>query len=122
LKGARSDFCSHPLAGGAGVGSRFSVVSFRLNVFTTGAVVAPGQTVLEIVPDHAPIIMRAQISPADADDLHVGQTAEVRIKALHERDIPILNGKVTFLSADSFSDERTGMPYSRRTFWLDQRN
>jgi HlyD family secretion protein len=104
------------------VGSRFSVVSFRLNVFTTGAVVAPGQTVLEIVPDHAPLIMRAQISPADADDLHVGQTAEVRITALHERDIPILNGKVTFLSADSFSDERTGMPYSRRTFWLDQRN
>lgn len=79
-----------------------------LQVFTVGGVVSPGQQLMDIVPDAAPLVVEARISPEDADDLYVGQKTEVRITALHERDIPILEGSISRLSADSFQDEQTG--------------
>jgi HlyD family secretion protein len=82
-----------------------------LSVFTVGGVVAPGQKLMEIVPDAAPLVIDAMISPTDADDLYVGQTAEIRFVSLHERNMPVFEGKVTRLSADSFTDEKTGIHY-----------
>lgn len=82
-----------------------------LSVFTVGGVVAPGAKIMDIVPDDAGLVIEAQIMPDDASDLFVGQEAEVKITAMHERDLPILKGKVSRLSADSFSDERTGHRY-----------
>lgn len=82
-----------------------------LQVFTVGGVVAPGQKLMDIVPDAAPLVIEARVAPADADDLHVGQKTEIRITALHERDVPILEGRISRLSADSFQDEHTGARY-----------
>jgi HlyD family secretion protein len=82
-----------------------------LSVFTVGGVIAPGQKILEVVPDSTPLIIEANISPTDADDLYVGQKAEVKIAAFHERDLPVLKGEVTRISADSFSDEHSGQKY-----------
>jgi HlyD family secretion protein len=86
-----------------------------LDVFTVGGVIGAGQKLMEIVPDAAPLVVQAQVSPNDADDLYVGQKTEIRIPALHERDIPVLEGKITRLSADSFTDERTGIRYYTAT-------
>jgi HlyD family secretion protein len=86
-----------------------------LDVFTVGGVIGAGQKLMEIVPDAAPLVVQAQVSPNDADDLYVGQETEIRIPALHERDIPVLEGKITRLSADSFTDERTGIRYYTAT-------
>lgn len=66
---------------------------------------------MDIVPDKAVLVVEAQVSLNDADDLMRGQKAEVRFTSLHERDLPILSGQVTRLSADSFQDERTGESY-----------
>ena len=44
----------------------------------------------------------------DADDLRVGQKAQVRFLGLHERNIPIIMGSLTRLSADSLVDEKSG--------------
>lgn len=82
-----------------------------LSVFTSGGVVAPGQKLLDIVPERAPLVVQAQISPEDADDLSVGQRALVKFSGLHERTLPDLEGKLTRLSADSFTDEKTGRTY-----------
>jgi HlyD family secretion protein len=82
-----------------------------LSVFTVGGVVAPGQKLMDIVPDQAPLLVEARISPNDADDLHAGETAEVRFVSVHDRSLPILNGTVTKVSADSFTDEKTGARY-----------
>lgn len=86
-----------------------------LDVFTVGGVISAGQKLMEIVPDAAPLVIQAQVSPNDADDLYVGQTTEIRVPALHERDLPVLEGKITRLSADSFTDERTGVRYYTAT-------
>ena len=79
-----------------------------LSVFTVGGVVQPGQTLMEVVPRRAPLVTEAMVSPTDADDLRVGQTAEVRFPAFHERNMPTLKGQITKISADSFVDEKTG--------------
>jgi HlyD family secretion protein len=82
-----------------------------LSVFTVGAVITPGQKILEVVPDATPLVVEPMISPTDASDLAVGQTAEVRFPSLHGRGIPVFEGKITRMSADSFLDEKTGARY-----------
>ena len=82
-----------------------------LSVFTPGGVIAPGQKLMDVVPRDAALVIEARVSPADADDVRAGQAAEIRFSGLHDRQLPILSGKVTRLSADSFEDERTGEPY-----------
>lgn len=82
-----------------------------LTVFTRGGVIAPGQKLMDIVPDRTPLLIQARISPEDADDLSVGQETQVKFPALHERNLPDLTGTLTRLSADSFVDEKTGASY-----------
>lgn len=79
-----------------------------LAVFTPGGVIEPGAKVMDIVPEHMPLKVEARISSADGDDVRAGQAAFVRFETLHERALPALEGKVTRISADAFTDERTG--------------
>jgi len=82
-----------------------------LSVFTPGGVISAGQKLMDVVPEKVGLSIEARISPADADDLRLGQTAFVRFATLHERSLPNLVGSVSRISADSFSDERTGESY-----------
>ncbi|MEA1072606.1 HlyD family type I secretion periplasmic adaptor subunit [Sphingomonas sp. LY160] len=82
-----------------------------LTVFTPGGVVSAGQKLMDIVPDDTPLVVQAQISPDNADDLRPGQEAEVRFPGIKDRSIPPLKGEVTRVSADSFTDEASGMKY-----------
>ena len=82
-----------------------------LTVFTRGGVIAPGQKLMDIVPDRAPLTIEARIAPADGDDVHAGREAFVRFETLHERTLPALKGQVTRMSADAFTDENTGESY-----------
>lgn len=82
-----------------------------LQVFTPGGVIAPGQRVMDVVPDRQPMTVEARIAPQDGEDLQPGQTAFVRFDFLHERALQPLEGKVTRVSADSFTDEKTGETY-----------
>ncbi|NBU28088.1 MAG: HlyD family type I secretion periplasmic adaptor subunit [Caulobacteraceae bacterium] len=84
-----------------------------MTVFTVGGVLAPGATLMEIVPQDRALVIQASISPADADDLRLGQETQVRFTSLHERDLPILKGVLTKLSADSFVDEQSGQRFFR---------
>ncbi len=80
-----------------------------LKAHTVGGVVAAGETLMEIVPLNRALVIDAKASPNDADDLKVGMETQVRFSALHERTIPVLHGKISKVSADSFEDERSGM-------------
>lgn len=82
-----------------------------LKVFTEGGVVSAGETLMEIVPTDRNLVIEAKAAPTDADDLHVGMTTQIRFPALQERDIPIIEGKISKVSADSFEDQRTGGHY-----------
>lgn len=82
-----------------------------LSIFTVGGVVQPGQTLMEIVPDAASLVVEGQAAPTDADDLRVGQETEVRFTAFRERDLPILHGRITAVSADALTEQQTGRSY-----------
>jgi HlyD family secretion protein len=82
-----------------------------LSIFTVGGVIQPGQKILDIVPDKAPLILEASVAPSDADDLRVGQATQVQFTGMRERGLPRLSGTLTRISADSFTDEKTGVPY-----------
>ena len=38
---------------------------------------------------------------------------QIRFPSVHDRTLPLLSGKLTTVSADSFKDERTGQSYFR---------
>lgn len=82
-----------------------------LAVFTQGGVIAAGQKLMDVVPENTPLQVQARIDTSDADDLSTGQVALVRFPSLHERTLPNLEGMLTRVSADSFTDDKTGASY-----------
>jgi HlyD family type I secretion membrane fusion protein len=82
-----------------------------LKIFTVGGVVGAGDTLMEIVPQDRALVIEGKASPTDADDLSPGMETQVRFTALQERNLPILKGRISKISADSFEDERTGLRF-----------
>lgn len=78
----------------------------NLAVHTLGAVLKPGDKILDIVPQDEKLIVEAHVSPMDIDRVHAGQIAEVRFSAFKSRDTPKIEGRVTTVSADRLVDER----------------
>ena len=58
-------------------------------------------------------MIQAQLSPNDADDAYRGQTAQICFVSVHNRALPLFTGLVRTVSADSFTDEKTGRSYFR---------
>lgn len=84
-----------------------------LQIFTVGGVVAAGQKLMDIVPDGRELVIQAQLNPTDADDAYAGQSAQIRFASVHNRSLPLFTGRVRTVSADSFTDEKTGRSYFR---------
>jgi HlyD family type I secretion membrane fusion protein len=82
-----------------------------LKVFTEGGVVTAGDTLMEIVPSDRMLVIEARAAATDADDLNVGMLTQIRFPALQEKNLPIVDGEISKVSADSFEDERTGAHY-----------
>lgn len=82
-----------------------------LKIFTVGGVVAAGDTLMEVVPQDRALVIDGKASPTDADDLSPGMKTQIRFTALQERNLPILAGQISKISADSFEDERSGLRY-----------
>ena len=79
-----------------------------LKVFSTGAVLPPGGTILDIVPDLTGLVVEAHISVADISDLRVGSDAEVHFTTYQHLYVPMMRAKVETVSADRLTDDRTG--------------
>ena len=65
-----------------------------------GAVVRPGEMVLEIVPDNQDLIATAEIDPSDRDSVYEGLSVEARLSGLKAWDSPLLAGTISDISAD----------------------
>ncbi len=83
----------------------------ELQVHTVGGVVQPGQTIMQIVPQQDQLVIEARVSPADIDQVRLGQDADLILSALNMRTSPKLHGYVTHVAADLSTDEATGMGY-----------
>ncbi|MCA0998070.1 HlyD family type I secretion periplasmic adaptor subunit [Alloyangia pacifica] len=76
----------------------------RLHFHTPGGVIETGKPIVELLPADAPLIIEVQIPRTDIDSVMVGQEATVRLIALNQRTTPVLQGEVTYISADSLHD------------------
>lgn len=76
---------------------------------TVGAVVPPGETLMEIVPSVDTMVVDARISPMDIDRVQIGQAAEIRFAVF--KDAYSISGELVRLSPDRLIDEASGVPY-----------
>ena len=83
-----------------------TIVGLRLR--TTGGVVKPGEVLVQIVPAHDALVIDTRVQPVDIAAVRVGQTAQVHLLPFAQRNLPIIEGKVALVGADSMTDERTG--------------
>lgn len=79
-----------------------------LTAFTEGGVIGAGQTVMEIVPDHHPLVIAARLRPEDIDDVQPGLTAQVRLTGLNQREAAPIAATIRHLSADRLIDDGDG--------------
>jgi len=78
----------------------------KLNVTTIGAVVQPGQQLIEIVPLDDTLLIEAQIRPQDVAFIRPDLDASVKLTAYDYSLFGSLAGKVERISADTITDER----------------
>jgi HlyD family type I secretion membrane fusion protein len=83
----------------------------NLAVHTIGGVVRAGQLLMEIAPQDKELLVEAQVSPNDVDNIQVGQEAEVRLVSLNLRLTPSIMGTVISVSGDRLIDPISGMGY-----------
>jgi HlyD family secretion protein len=95
-----------------------TVVNLRL--FTIGAVVRPGDALLDIVPDHDRLVAEVNIQPSDIDVVFPGLQSEIRLPAFKQRLVPFLHGKVTWVAADVTTNEQTRQQYYRAYILIDR--
>lgn len=82
-----------------------------LAVTSLGAVIAPGQKLLDIVPARSELVVEAQVPVNLIDQVRAGLVVELMFSAFQQNKTPRLTGKVVMLGADRITDQRTGMPY-----------
>lgn len=71
-----------------------------LQVHTLGAVIQPGQKIMDIVPVGEPLVLDAKIPPHLIDKIHAGQDADVRFSTFSNSPQLLLEGKVKTVSSD----------------------
>ncbi|MFA7383440.1 MAG: HlyD family type I secretion periplasmic adaptor subunit [Desulfurivibrionaceae bacterium] len=82
-----------------------------LDVHTLGGVIQPGKTVLEVVPANERLLVKVRFAVNDIDRVQTGLDAEIQFSSFNTQVPHSIDGKVSHVSADSFIDQRTGMPY-----------
>ncbi|MGV7240471.1 HlyD family type I secretion periplasmic adaptor subunit [Caballeronia sp. M23-90] len=82
-----------------------------LMVHTIGAAIGPREPILDLVPSGTPLLVEAKIKPDNVREVMPGSTADVRLTAYNPRTSPLLQGTVTYLSADSLNDKETRQPF-----------
>ncbi len=82
-------------------------------VFTEGGVIAPGQQLMEILPERQPLLVDARLPVEMVDKVRVGLPVELMFSAFNQSTTPRVEGEVTLVSADRLLDERSEAPYYR---------
>jgi HlyD family secretion protein len=81
----------------------------RLHYHSPGGVIESGKPIAEILPSDAPLQIETLVPRTDIDSVRVGQPATVRLSALNQRTTPVLDGRVSYLSADAVTDTSDGI-------------
>lgn len=92
----------------------------EMSVHTIGGVVAPGSTLMEIVPSADLLTVEAKVEVKDIEHVHAGLPAQVRLVSYSQRDTPTLDGRVNWVSADRVDDAKIGASYYSARIEIDR--
>ena len=82
-----------------------------LSVQTVGGVISPGQRLMDIVPEGAPLVVEARIPPHIVDRVKPGLQADVRFSAFAHSPQLTVAGTVQSVSQDVLADPDTRQSY-----------
>jgi HlyD family type I secretion membrane fusion protein len=86
---------------------------FNLTQFTPGGVVGSGEVLMDVVPSGVPLTVTAMIKPEDVDEVRAGMDAKVKLTGLNQRFNDSLDAKVSVVSADRITNDKTGQSFYR---------
>ena len=86
-------------------------IIYDSSVHALRSVVRPADPLMFIVPKDSPLVISSRIETIHVDQVFVGQEATLRFSTFDARTTPEIDGTVTKISADVFTDEVTGQSY-----------
>jgi HlyD family secretion protein len=84
---------------------------YDVTVNTVGGVIAPGEVLMLIAPEGEELVLQAQVSPNDVDQVHAGQKAQVRFPAFNSQLTPNIIAEVLQVAADTTRVNDQTAPY-----------
>jgi protease secretion system membrane fusion protein len=78
---------------------------------TVGGVVQPGQKLMDIVPEHEPLVVEAHVAPQFVDRVHPGLPVDIRFNAFAHSPQLVVEGKVTSVSGDLIQENQNVPPF-----------
>ncbi|MES2187031.1 MAG: HlyD family type I secretion periplasmic adaptor subunit [Pseudomonadota bacterium] len=82
-----------------------------LSVQTVGAVISPGQKLMDIVPDNEGVLVESHVAPNLIDKVHADLPVDVRFSSFANSPSLVVQGKVTTISGDLLQDAPNTPPY-----------
>lgn len=78
---------------------------------TAGAVIGPGQKLMDVVPANQILMLETRVPPQLIDRVHAGMPVDVRFSAFAHSPQLVVKGQVLSVSADVLTEPQTNMPY-----------
>jgi hemolysin D len=83
----------------------------KLFVHTEGGVVTPAEKLLTLIPEDAPLIIRATVLNRDIGFVRSGMNASIKIDTFAFQKYGLVDAEVFFVSNDAIEDEKLGPVY-----------
>ena len=71
-----------------------------IRFFTPGSSIAAGVPLLDLVPAGDRLVAEARVTLTDIEQVRLGQPARLRLSAYRTQELPLLDGRVIYVSAD----------------------
>jgi len=84
---------------------------YQLAVHTLGGVVSPAEALMLIVPEGDNLVLQAQVTPQNIEQVTKGQTARVRFPTFSSRLTPEIEARVTSVAADVSRSDQNSPPF-----------
>jgi HlyD family type I secretion membrane fusion protein len=82
-----------------------------LRFTTPGSVLAPRETIADVVPADPRLLVETRIRTEDINRVHLNQHAELRFTSYKYRTTPLVPGRVSYVSADRVVDKDTSQSF-----------
>jgi HlyD family secretion protein len=87
----------------------------NLRIHTAGGVIGAGEPLVDLLPRADRLIVSAHVRPEDINLVRAGLSAQIHLLPYNQRRVPLLKGRVEYVSADRLTDAQTGQPYFAAT-------